>query len=85
MEHMIDWSEFNSHLKKVIHTIQSCETLEHLEGSRRYSENMLRLHIFKAMESPKHSKKSYQEKIEWAQTIIKEELSKKKFLVKYAK
>jgi hypothetical protein len=37
------------------------------------------------MESPKHSKKSYQEKIEWAQTIIKEELSKKKFLVKYAK
>lgn len=85
MEQVINWKELNAHHNKVIRTIQSCLTLDHLDGARRFAESMIRYHIHKAIEEPKSSRPKYHETITRSNELIQEALLTKKHLLRHEK
>jgi hypothetical protein len=82
---MLDLKEFNVHMDKVIRTIKSCETHDHLDGARRFAEVMLHYHIVKLWDSKRGQQKQYRALIENSHEVIQKQISLQKCLVKYVK
>lgn len=82
---MVDVKEFYVHMDKVIRTIKSCETHDHLDGAKRFAEAMIRFHIYKMLDTKGSEKKQYQLMIEDSNSVIEKQLSLQKCLVKYGK